>query len=61
MKFSGKNWCKHVFPVILKVVNLGLLECALCLLKDDMTFVSGFYRIEDNDFIEKSGLIVSKS
>ena len=33
----------------------------LYLLKDDMPFVSGSYMIEVNDYIEKSGLLFSKS
>ena len=44
------------FWKILKVSNLGRLMCAYCLLKDDMPFVSGFYMIKVNDYIEKSGL-----
>ena len=41
--------------------NLGRLVCTYCLLKDDMPFVSGFYMIEVNDFIEKSGLCLFKA
>ena len=44
------------FYKILKVGNLGRLVCAYCSLKDDMPFVSGFYMIEVNDYIDKSGL-----
>ena len=36
--------------------NFGRLVFTYCLLKDDMPFVSGFYIIEVNDYIEKSGL-----
>ena len=34
------------FWKILKVGNLGRLVCAYCLLKDDMPFVSGSYRLK---------------
>ena len=34
----------------------GPLVCTYCLLKDDMSFVSGSYVTEVNDYIEKSGL-----
>ena len=49
------------FWKILKVGNLGRPVCAYCLLKDDMPFLSGSYMIEVNDYIEKSGLFLSKS
>ena len=45
----------------MKVGNLGPLVCAYCLLKDDMSFVSGSYMIEVNNYIENSGLFFSKS
>ena len=46
---------------ILKVINLERLMFAYCLLKDDMPFVSGYYMIEVNDYIEKSGLFFQKA
>ena len=49
--FSGK----------FSVGNLGRLVCAYCYLKDDMPFVSGSYIIEVNDYIDNSGLCLSKS
>ena len=57
----GKISVNMFFWKILKVGNLGWLVCAYCLLKDDMPFVSGSYMIEVNDYIEKSGLLFSKS
>ena len=41
--------------------NLGRLVCVYCSLKDDMSFVSGSYMIEVNDYIEKSGLFFQKA
>ena len=57
----GKVSVNMFFWKILKVGNLGRLVCAYCLLKNDMPFVSGSYMIELNDYIEKSGLLFSKS
>ena len=41
--------------------SFGQLVCTYCLLKDDMSFVSGSYVIEVNDYIEKSGLFFQKA
>ena len=57
----GKVSVNMFFWKIFKMGNLGRLVCAYCLLKDDMPFVSGSYMIEVNDYIEKSGLLFSKS
>ena len=40
------------FWKILEVGSFGQLVCTYCLLKDDMSFVSGSYVIEVNDYIE---------